>query len=304
MEYNFSLFAGLAVQLYEATLVADDTPYDRAVGCSIADRQRGSPGNPKPVVADLSALPDPPAPHAIAKTGTATVWDWSPAPANVGGVGCHVCHALGEFTEHSTRRVLDANGFATIARYIADGHGGGGGSTNYIDFGMRNVGHRPFSEDALRGGTAPALPPFQYKDQVDGTVKSLPLSYAELWKLTHENPSRITDALKTYLLGYMPNAPIPVGGALPPASLDNLATAGCAKAPSLRTSLISGGYFHDGAYSTLRQVVDAYARGLNYPQTNYSQLAGGILPIEQLDPTDSGRSARTVPFLPVTLSRR
>ncbi|MDZ8187780.1 MAG: cytochrome c peroxidase [Nostoc sp. ChiSLP02] len=29
MEYNFSLFFGLAVQLYEATLVSDDTPYDR-----------------------------------------------------------------------------------------------------------------------------------------------------------------------------------------------------------------------------------------------------------------------------------
>lgn len=29
MEYNFSLFFGLAIQLYEATLVADDTPYDR-----------------------------------------------------------------------------------------------------------------------------------------------------------------------------------------------------------------------------------------------------------------------------------
>ena len=29
MEYNFSLFFGLAIQLYEATLVADDTPFDR-----------------------------------------------------------------------------------------------------------------------------------------------------------------------------------------------------------------------------------------------------------------------------------
>jgi cytochrome c peroxidase len=29
MEYNFSLFFGLATQLYMATLVADDTPYDR-----------------------------------------------------------------------------------------------------------------------------------------------------------------------------------------------------------------------------------------------------------------------------------
>ncbi len=29
MEYNFSLFFGLAIQLYESTLVANDTPYDR-----------------------------------------------------------------------------------------------------------------------------------------------------------------------------------------------------------------------------------------------------------------------------------
>ena len=29
MEYNFSLFFGLAVQLYESTLVSDDTPFDR-----------------------------------------------------------------------------------------------------------------------------------------------------------------------------------------------------------------------------------------------------------------------------------
>ena len=29
MEYNFPLFFGLAIQLYEATLVADDTPFDR-----------------------------------------------------------------------------------------------------------------------------------------------------------------------------------------------------------------------------------------------------------------------------------
>lgn len=29
MEYNFALFFGLAIQLYEATLITDDTPYDR-----------------------------------------------------------------------------------------------------------------------------------------------------------------------------------------------------------------------------------------------------------------------------------
>ena len=29
MEYNFSLFWGVAVQMYESTLVADQTPFDK-----------------------------------------------------------------------------------------------------------------------------------------------------------------------------------------------------------------------------------------------------------------------------------
>lgn len=29
MQYNFSLFFGLAVQMYESTLVADNSPYDQ-----------------------------------------------------------------------------------------------------------------------------------------------------------------------------------------------------------------------------------------------------------------------------------
>ena len=29
IQYNFSLFFGIAIQLYEATLVSDDTPWDR-----------------------------------------------------------------------------------------------------------------------------------------------------------------------------------------------------------------------------------------------------------------------------------
>jgi cytochrome c peroxidase len=39
MEYNFPLFFGLAVQMYESTLVSDDTPFDR--GALNAQQQRG-----------------------------------------------------------------------------------------------------------------------------------------------------------------------------------------------------------------------------------------------------------------------
>ncbi len=37
IEYNFSLFFGLAIQAYEATLVSDDTPFDRYHSCGATD---------------------------------------------------------------------------------------------------------------------------------------------------------------------------------------------------------------------------------------------------------------------------
>ena len=43
MDYNFPLFFGLAVQMYEATLVSDDTPFDRFVGgtpTALTDQQQ------------------------------------------------------------------------------------------------------------------------------------------------------------------------------------------------------------------------------------------------------------------------
>ena len=50
----------------------------------------------------------------------------------------------------------------------------------YIDFGMRNIAHRPSTEDIGRAGTAPNLPPFQ--NPLDSN-NPFPLSYVELWKL-------------------------------------------------------------------------------------------------------------------------
>ena len=43
MEYNFSLFFGLAVQAYEATLVSDQTPFDRFLTDPTARRSRRPP---------------------------------------------------------------------------------------------------------------------------------------------------------------------------------------------------------------------------------------------------------------------
>ena len=47
-----------------------------------------------------------------------------------------------------------------------------------------------------------------------------------------------------------------------------MARNGAVKAPQLRNVELTGPYFHTGSYLTLRQVVDFYMRGGDFPVTN------------------------------------
>ena len=98
MEYNFSLFFGLAVQLYQATLVADDTPWDK-----FADGDDG-------------ALTD------NQKKGLA-LFGTSPASP---GLGCVLCHTLPWTTEHTIGNLqVDSKGVPhNLLVTLPDGNGG------------------------------------------------------------------------------------------------------------------------------------------------------------------------------------
>ena len=116
MEANFSLFYGLAVQLYEATLVSDDTPFDRFV--------RGNP----------QALTE----RQI--RGMNLFFS--------GGTLCAFCHTGPEFTA-MTRTALLAPGEPGFIEVMPMGDGA---QANY-DIGFYNVGVRPTGEDLGRGGS-------------------------------------------------------------------------------------------------------------------------------------------------------
>ena len=60
---------------------------------------------------------------------------------------------------------------------------------------------------------------------------------------------------------------------------DKSVTKGAFKVPNLRNGMLTGPYMHDGTYSTLRQVVQFYVRGGNFPQTNFNEIALGIVPL-------------------------
>lgn len=118
MEQNFSLFFGLAVQLYEATLVADQTPFDRFLqGDSTAMSQSAQNG-------------------------------WGIFQS--GGAACLACHVGAELTGASVS-LARAPGEPGLIELMAMGNGQ---LANY-DIGFYNIAVTRTNDDLGRGGDAP-----------------------------------------------------------------------------------------------------------------------------------------------------
>ena len=117
LQYNFSLlFFGIAIQLYEATLVSDDTPWDRF--------RRENPQANDP---DLNPWTNTKPTH-ISRFALFTR-----GPQNL---RCSNCHEQNELTDNSVRRVA-----AAVNGPVRNRDG------NIIDKGFNNIGIRPTDND-------------------------------------------------------------------------------------------------------------------------------------------------------------
>ncbi|MBK6685337.1 MAG: cytochrome C peroxidase [Deltaproteobacteria bacterium] len=130
MQYNFALFFGLAVQMYEATLVSDDTPWDRF--------RRENPTATDP---DLNPWTNTNPNHIsrLALFGAMLFNDRTRGPTNI---RCSNCHEQAEMTDASVRRIAAATNGPVRNR---DG--------NIIDKGFNNIGVRPTDDDLGVGAT-------------------------------------------------------------------------------------------------------------------------------------------------------
>ena len=123
MEANFSLFWGLAIQLYEATLVSDQTPYDRFLG------------------GDRTAL---------------TGQQQDGFTLFFGAAGCSACHISTELSSASVR----ASAFLTNSSHgLIEQMAVASGADIIYDSGFNNTSVRPTTEDIGRGGNAPFTSP-------------------------------------------------------------------------------------------------------------------------------------------------
>src|SRR5471030_79931 len=122
MESNFSMFWGLAIMMYESTLVSDETPFDKFVGYP------GSPVNPNALTAQQQR-------GLIVFRGNGQ---------------CGSCHKGAEFTGAGTALLPgDAEGTVIESMFLKTGE------LAIYDNGFYNTGVRPTAEDRGVGGTDP-----------------------------------------------------------------------------------------------------------------------------------------------------
>ena len=247
MEANFSTFWGLAIQMYESTLVANNSKFDQFIlngdglnneeilGMNIYNGEGGCIA-----CHDGATLMD--IDHAFIQ-GIDPVTD-VPIPFN--------------------QDPLAANELMQIATGIG-----------LYDNGFHNTGVRPqgnpdplapdflaVNEDVGRGGTTGlggGLTEISLSRGILGLQNEfgiLPLQTPGLEPL----PAHAAAFVPQLPFGFQPFHTTPHDG--------RVTNFGAFKTPSIRNLTLTGPYMHNGGLSTIRQIVDFYVRGGDFPRTN------------------------------------
>ena len=245
MQANFSLFFGLAVQVYESTLVANDSPVDRFLDGSTA---------------------------ALTADQRAGLGLFS-AQFGSGQGKCDVCHGGPELTNASVANVANER--------LERMHMGNDGIAVYDD-GFYNTAVRPTSDDPGIGGSDPfgnALSEVGFCEQ--HAVQNCPIPNQDSnGRIQNSSIAALIAARPNETIPAAPLQPqCPAGSVSSTATCDRINVQGAFKTPGLRNVELTGPYFHNGGEATLRQVVDFYNRGGDFAQVNQDNLDPNIEPL-------------------------
>lgn len=258
MEFNFSLIWGIAIQMYEATLRADNSPVDQAFDATSTPLD---PGFLIPAGCD----------------DVAVKCLWGPKQKQgmnvfLGAGKCFNCHGGPETTNASFRNVVLIDG--KLESMLM-----GNVQTATYDVGSYNTAVRRcdmvrdgLCDDAGIGATIGPL--------------NLPLSMARFAQLVAANDPRMSVVCKNQPAG----CPPPLGTNLtfsPLAPGARVAVDGAFKTPGLRNIELTAPYMHNGSELRLADVVDFYDRGANFPEYN----------IDNLDPDIGGNDPAINPII-------
>jgi len=250
MEANFPLFFGVAVMLYERTLVADATPFDRWMEGNGAFVSRFGQ-------AELDGL------NVFVNKGK-----------------CINCHGGPELTNASVR---NAQGGQNVVEPMLMGDRRAG----IYDNGFYNISVTPTKDDLGRGGNDPFGRPLASSRQflfealgiqeipfdiIGDPVRNLVSGGGDVLGFIDEATGEFHPVCED-LNGDG------LCGTEDDILLRRVAVDGAFKTPSLRNISLTGPYFHNGSVATLMEVVDLYDRGGNFCELNKQDLDPDIQPL-------------------------
>lgn len=227
MEYNFSLFFGIAIQMYETTLIPDDTPFDRFMD----------------------------------GTGTLSPSQLRGLDVFTGQGRCSACHGGPELTNASIQntniekleRMLMGNNFPAV-------YDNGFYNTGVTRCGSKGFPAAPCDDFGIGATIGPLNLPLSMS-----RFFQLPQNCNFGTKLIDTNGDGIKETF-TGCLGAPLIAPRPLEGIafnlLQPN--ERVAVDGAFKTPGLRNVELTAPYFHNGGSMTLMDTVEFYNRGGNF----------------------------------------
>jgi hypothetical protein len=270
MEANFSFFFGVAVMLYQAELVADDTPFDQFMGDGING-------------VDL-ALTEEELLGLAVFVGFPGVKDGR----------CVNCHGGPELTNASVRNAQGGNNI--IEPMLMGNH-----DPAFYDNGFYNISVTPTAEDRGRGDSGPEGKPlsssrqFLFDNQLIQNI-NFPIIGAPVQGLEPVGPVFVDGicqepVLRTQVGDIEVCKDLncdSVCGVEDELILLRVAVDGAFKTPGLRNQELQGPYLHNGGSKTLMEVVEFYDRGGNFCKLNFDDLDPDIEFIGLTDDEEKG----------------
>lgn len=237
--WNFALFFGLAIQMYESTLVSDDSPFDRFAdgqdAALTAQQKRGlSIFKEKAKCASCHNGPEFSAATVshLDKMDFPTAGEPLLSLPGTSGETPRVTERVERMVFASSAPTVDAFGMVnTTGRRVV------------YDNGFYNIGVRPTHDDLGIGANDPfGYPLAEARLFFEGGLEALGLPQPAFAADHH----------------YVPSAD------------------GAFKVPSLRNVELTAPYFHNGGQLTLMQVVDFYNRGGDFRDENVADMPTDI----------------------------